>query len=109
MAGMGAALGVGALALYLLTLQAALYNDGIFFVERLEAGELASNHLLYLPVANLLHGLAAVVVPAVSFETVLKLLSAICAAGSVVLTFLVAVLVFTRIGVAGLAVPAIVA
>ncbi|MEE9127707.1 MAG: hypothetical protein V3U11_11260, partial [Planctomycetota bacterium] len=106
---MVAILGICALALYLVTLQAGLYNDGIFFVERLEAGEFVFNHLLYLPLAHLLHGLVAVVVPSMSMEASLKLLSAICAAGSVVLTFSVAVLVLNRIGVAGIGVAAIAA
>lgn len=84
-----AVLVMAALILYLVTLQAALFNDGIFFVDRLEAGELLFNHLLYLPLVNLVQSWIQMITP-VSAETTLKLVSALSGAMTLILVYQVA-------------------
>ena len=78
-------------AVYLLTLQRQLFNDGIFFELKLQLGgkELIYNHILFLPVVKLLQTGVSVVVP-ISPEFAMKLVAAFAGAWGVALVHLVA-------------------
>ncbi|MHC4515304.1 MAG: hypothetical protein ACYTGO_05145 [Planctomycetota bacterium] len=75
--------------LYLLTLQRAIYGDGIFFEPKLTTGQLVYGQILYLPLVwTVWSGLDAVA--GISAETALKVVSAIAGGTGVALTYLAA-------------------
>ncbi|MEE9126871.1 MAG: hypothetical protein V3U11_06995 [Planctomycetota bacterium] len=80
--------------IYLLTLQRAIYGDGIFLEPQLTAGELAYNHILYLPLVwTVWSGIGAVV--DISAETSMKVVSALAGGAGVALTYLIALRVLS--------------
>lgn len=85
----GSVLFAAATALYLLTTQRMICGDGIFFDEMLQADWLLNIHLLLLPLAKVLHTILSVFGD-VSYETTMKVLSAVAGGAGVAMTFRVA-------------------
>ena len=80
--------------LYLQTMQQAIYGDGIFLEPQLGAGNLAYNHILYLPLVWMVWSAIGAVVD-ISAETAMKLVSALAGGAGVALTYLIALRVLS--------------
>ena len=78
-----------ATAVYLATLQVGLYNDGVYFEEKLRTGALAHVHLLNLPLVAGLQWLLGGLV-AIDAETAIKVTAALGGGVAVALTHRVA-------------------
>ena len=75
--------------LYLLSMQRAIYGDGIFFEPKLREADLAYPHILYLPLVwTIWSGLSSLF--PIDAETGLKMVSAMAGGAGVALTYLIA-------------------